>query len=86
MEVIFESSWMKIEKQDNEFKLIYDTGDHIGTIDEIIISKAEAIQAQQSDDAAYQVIIKYQNERMFVQESLTPFDIKNEQNNCPHDP
>ena len=63
-EIVYESSWMKIEKENNKYKLIYDTGDHIGTIDEIEITKEEAAKAQQGDDAAYQVIIKYQNERI----------------------
>jgi len=63
MEVIYENSWMKIEKKDNEYKLIYDTGDHIGTIDKIIVTKEEATEAQESYDAAYHIIIKYQNKR-----------------------
>ena len=62
MKVIFVGHGIEISKQDDKYYLTYDAGEISDRIETIKITSEEAIQAQQGSMAAYNIIIKYQNE------------------------
>lgn len=68
IETIFENYWMQIIKIGEKYIIKYNTGDLICSIDEIEVTKRDAMQALENDQNAYNIIIKYQNIRMFGQE------------------
>lgn len=61
MEIINKKDWMQIFKNDDQYIIRYNSGDLINSIKDIVVSKADAQKAGESDQAAYEVILKYQN-------------------------
>ena len=64
MEMLFKNDWLQINKENNSYKIIYNSGDHINSVKEIEVSGEDALLAQRSDSDAENVIIKYQNIEM----------------------
>jgi len=63
MEILFENDWMKIIKQDDKYIIQYDSGDLIGSIQEVVVSESDAKIALESVENADQIIMKYLNIR-----------------------
>ncbi len=61
MITIFKNGYMEILKDESRYVIRYDSGDIGGTIREVEVTEEEAIRAQESDDAAYWVIIHHRN-------------------------
>ena len=65
MEKIFIGNGIEIVKHDNSYYLIYDAGEICDRMEKIQITEEEVVLAQRSSMDAYNIIIKYQNEKMF---------------------
>lgn len=61
METVYKNDWMQIFKKGEQYIIQYNSGDLINSVKEIEVSKSDAIKAKESDQSAYEVIIKYQN-------------------------
>lgn len=64
MELLFSNDWMQILKDEKNYFIQYNSGDHINSIRKVTVSKAEAEAAQHSEKDAESIIIKYQNIEM----------------------
>lgn len=63
MEIVYDRGWMQVIKRENRVYIRYNSGDMINSIDEIEVSISDAINAQEGDQIANEIIIKYQNLR-----------------------
>ena len=61
MEIVYENDWMEIVKKGDQYIIRYNSGDLTNSISEAVVSKADAEKAQESDESAYEIILKYQN-------------------------
>lgn len=61
MEIVFQSDWMQVIKKGEKYSIQYNSGDLINSINEIEVTKLDAMKAQESDQSAYEIILKYQN-------------------------
>lgn len=52
---------MQIMKEGEQYIIQYNSGDLTNSIEKIEVSKSDATRAQESEQSAYKVIIKYQN-------------------------
>ncbi len=59
--LIYKDDSMEIFEHNGIYTIRYDSGDHFGTIREIEVTEEEAMRAQESEDAAYWVIIHRRN-------------------------
>ncbi len=66
MVIVFENDWMQIISKGKEYIIRYNSGDLINSIEEIEVTKADAEKAQESDQSASEIILKYQNKRMIT--------------------
>ena len=64
METIFKNDWLEISKENDNYKILYNSGDHADSINEVEVTEEDAILAQQGDIDAEKIIIKYQNIKM----------------------
>lgn len=65
MEKIFTGNGIEIVKCDNSYYMIYDAGEICDRMEKIQITEEKVVLAQKSTMDAYNIIIKYQNEKMF---------------------
>lgn len=65
MEVIYEKDWMQIFNNDEQYIIRYNSGDLMNSMRDISVTKADALKAQESDQMAYEIILKYQNLEQF---------------------
>ena len=61
MEIIYKSDWMQVVKRGEQYSIQYNSGDLINSVNEIEVSKQDALKAQEGDQSAYEIIIRYQN-------------------------
>ena len=64
METLFKNDWLQINKENNSYRILYNSGDLINSVKEIEVSREDALLAQRSDSDAENVIVKYQNIEM----------------------
>jgi|GEM_PF-2779528 len=61
MEIVFQNDWMKIIKNLDVYIIQYNSGDLTNSVKEVVVSRQEAEIAQESEQSAYDLILKYQN-------------------------
>jgi len=61
MEMIFKNDWIKIIKNLDSYIIQYNSGDLTNSVKEVAVSRQDAEIAQESEQSAYEVILKYQN-------------------------
>ena len=62
---IFEDFGIQIFSENGKYFIEFDSGELVSKMVEIEVSKEDAEKAQESEQSAYEVIIKYQNIEMF---------------------
>lgn len=70
MEVVYKTDWMEILKDEEKYYIRYDSGELVSRILKIEVSEEDAKKAQKSEEAAYRVILHYQNMAMFGEDYL----------------
>ena len=65
MEMVYKNDWMQIIKESEQYIIQYNSGDLINSIEEIAVSESDAVKAQENEQSAYEIIIKYQNLQNF---------------------
>lgn len=65
MKKIFEDYGIEIIERKGKYFLRYDAGELLCKYEELNVTPEDAEKAQLSEKDAYEVIIKYQNEKMF---------------------
>ena len=70
MNTIFKNDWMEIYTCNNAYFIKYNSGDLINSIREIEVSEEDAKRAQESGEAAYHIILHYDNIAMYGEDYL----------------
>ncbi len=70
MKTIYKNDWLEILEHEGTYTIRYDSGDIGGKIRETEVTEEEAMRAQESDNAAYWVIIHHQNIEEFGEDYM----------------
>lgn len=70
MITIYKNYWMEIFKDRAMYIIRYNTGDHFNRTKERIVTEEEAMRAQESDDAAMEILDKYDNIELFGEDYM----------------